>query len=391
MNTTIKSFSLVIFCTLFLVSSFTPCFAETANDEGSPELNSESAIYYTVKKGDTLWDLSQRFNNSAWKWPGMWGDNQQLTNPHRIYPGQKIKLFFRSDIDQIKKLEQAVEEDTAVVEPEETDKTVEAVDAVVIDDTAESTEEKPSDIRLPFYHYSKIGGVGFMRPKPAESHGYIFKLKGPERLMISKGDEVFITEDNDKELVPGAKYFIYRLKDAADIKEKIENDARLHNLEKKAKKTRVGHQHYITGIVQITGKQSGYAVGTIVQSYRTIYLNDLVIPYIYRSPDITLSASVEGLTGTIICSEEDEGLMGDDKVAFIDKGANDGVKPGQMYNVFYPEEKASAELIGGKKLFVPVDFASILVLHTEDTTSTVLITSAYQGVSSGDTWHYPQE
>jgi hypothetical protein len=391
MNTTLKSFLLVIFCTSCLLSSFTPCFAETTNDEGGPELNSESAIYYTVKKGDTLWDLSQRFNNSAWKWPGMWGDNQQLTNPHRIYPGQKIKLFFRSDIDQIKKLEKAIEEPVVMVEPEETDKTVEAVDAVVIDDTADSGDEKPSEIKLPFYHYSKIGGVGFMRAKPAESHGYIFKLKGPERLMISKGDEVFIKEDNDKELVPGAKYFTYRVKSASDIKKKIESDARLHNLTDKAKKIKVGHQHYITGVVQITGKQSGYAVGTIVQSYRTIYLNDMVIPYTYRSPDITLSASVEDLSGALICSEEDEGVLGDDKIAFIDKGSNDGVKTGQIYNIFYPEEKASAELIGGKKLFVPVDFASFLVLHVEETTATVLITSAYQVVTAGDTWHYPQE
>ncbi|MBU1170575.1 MAG: LysM peptidoglycan-binding domain-containing protein [Proteobacteria bacterium] len=375
----------------------------TMPTDGEPPsgVNSESTVHYTVKKGDTLWDLSQRFNNSAWKWPGMWSDNKQLTNPHRIYPGQKIKLFFRSDIERIKKIQakaaeekmvtETVEVAPEVVEPDETEKTVEAVEPVKIDDTADNEGDNVSDLKLPFYHYSKIGGIGFMTPEPSVDHGYIFKLKGSDRLMISKGDEVFIKEDNKKTLIPGAKYFCYELLDPSFVKNRIKEESNLFKLGRKVKKTKVGYQHLITGVIQITSKKSGYAVGTVIQSYKTIGLKNFLIPYTYRSPDITLSASVEGLTGSIIASEEGEGIFGDDKIAFIDKGSKDGVKDGQMYNIFYPEEKGSAELLGGKKLFVPVDFASFLVLHTDDTASTVLITSAYQGVSSGDMWHYPLE
>ena len=347
-------------------------------------IKSEAGVNYTVKKGDTLWNLSKRFNNSAWRWPGVWSDNKQLKNPHLIYPGQKIKLFYRSDMDHLRRLA------PVKVNTMENKKTAGSVAPVKISDTTDSSSESSASINLPYYHYSKIGGIGFMTDKPSEAHGCVFKVKGLDRIMIGTGNEVFIQELNKKSLIPGAKYFTYKILDPSFIKKRTTSESKLFQRSKTVK-TKVGYQHYITGVVQITSKKSGYAVGTVIQSYRDISIKDFLIPYTNRSPDITLSASKEGLDGYIITSEEGEGQFGDDKVAFVDKGSDDGVKPGQMYNIFYPEEKDSSELFGGKKLFIPVDFASFIVLLTTPHTSTVLITSANQGVSAGDGWHYPQK
>lgn len=48
---------------------------------------------HQVRPGDTLWGIASLFLNNPWCWPSVWKPNQNLiSNPHWIYPGQTIVL-----------------------------------------------------------------------------------------------------------------------------------------------------------------------------------------------------------------------------------------------------------------------------------------------------------
>jgi len=51
---------------------------------------------YVVKKGDTLWGISNMYFHEPWRWPEIWRLNKdEIRNPHLIYPGDVV-LFDRA-------------------------------------------------------------------------------------------------------------------------------------------------------------------------------------------------------------------------------------------------------------------------------------------------------
>jgi hypothetical protein len=297
--------------------------AEAARPAASSE--TENGYYYTVQKGDTLWDLSRRFSTTPWVWPELWEENSQtIANPHLIYPGQRIRLT-----------------------------------RIVGGRSAGAPSEQP--VLGIHYYFSLADQYGFIRKVPVTPEGSIFKSQDASKIMISEGDIIYIQPEGNAALSRGQLLTVYRT-----FKPII--DPKTNEL--------IGTQHLLCGVLEIFQREPQYAIARVVESYRPIQIGDQLIPYQRRSPRIEIRDSQPGIDGKFIKAEEHLNFFAESHVAFINQGRRHGIKPGQIYSIYLADEHNFGSASSPQTITIPVDHGELIVLHTEDETSTVLITDS---------------
>ena len=65
-----------------------------AAQSGGLALNPNAPDSYVVKRGDTLWGIAKVFLRDPWYWPEIWQVNPHVQNPHLIYPGDTLRLVY---------------------------------------------------------------------------------------------------------------------------------------------------------------------------------------------------------------------------------------------------------------------------------------------------------
>lgn len=87
-----------------LILLLTPALPALAADAGA--LKEDAPDRYIVVPGDTLWGISGRYLKDPWKWPELFRMNQdQIKNPHRIYPGNVLVLDRSAQVAQLRLLQ----------------------------------------------------------------------------------------------------------------------------------------------------------------------------------------------------------------------------------------------------------------------------------------------
>lgn len=278
--------------------------SEPAEPASASTEMTERAVSHAVVKGDTLWDISEKYYQNPWVWPKIWEANKlQISNPHWIYPEQVFIIPDKSalvpkqaELPQAENVqspaqeaapenvpekveeqkaeepsvqeaepaqEEAVEQAAAVETQEEEKEAEQAVAEPVPVEQEEPAvkEEQPPVLKKLDKSTKYYQEESFIAPEYWEGDGLIIGDKG-KKLLISSGDTVFINLGSDK-VKPGMSCMVYR-----KIGRFIDPSTRDF----------LGYEVHRVGRLEITdGVADQTATGKVVMSHVPIQIGDIVV------------------------------------------------------------------------------------------------------------------
>ncbi|NWF94138.1 MAG: LysM peptidoglycan-binding domain-containing protein [Syntrophaceae bacterium] len=243
---------------------------------------------YTVKPGDTLWDISSKYLKDPYLWPKLWQQNPYITNPHWIYPGNEIRL---SPFEEPRKVEEirpreepkevAVEQRPKEEKIEEREPKPEAVEAEAkktepapVEKRAEVVAEarppepKPPEKRREFFR--ETGSAGFLSGTDLHGIGVILDSKEGKNMM-SAGDIVYLAFKTSKQVLIGDKYTIFRAMD--EVRHPVTNK-------------KIGMRYNIVGNLQVIDQYSNFFTAKIIESFDAIFKGDRIQPYMKEKTEV---------------------------------------------------------------------------------------------------------
>ncbi len=291
----------------------------------------EEYIEYTIKKGDTLWDISGLKLKDAFLWPKIWKANPEIKNPDLIYPGQKIRIPLKFIQRQIE-----VPAEKIVKVPEE--------------------KEKPVRI-LPRYPF-------VVEPELIASSGYIDTeipnigrvVSSPTGKSILGRDDYAYVEIYSGKPDKGERF--YTLKSLGKISHPVTGEF-------------IGYLIELTGMVEVVGEEAGYTKVKILRSFSEIDIGSPLDEYYPIEAYPLVKVEAPEVHGTIVAAKDLRLVNGVLDVVYIDRGLVDGIKPGNVFTV-----------ISSQKPNRPI--GRIQVIATKQNTAVAMIIKGEQEITRGD-------
>ena len=333
------------------------------------ELAPNAPDSHSVKRGDTLWDISKLFLRSPWRWPELWGMNlDQIRNPHLIYPGQVLVL---------EKINGRARLRVAQGGPDGTIKLSPRIRSEALGDSG--IPSVPLHLIAPFLNE----GVVFSADELARAPRVVAAPEG--RVMMGRGDKAYVLGALDgrrdwrvfRQAVP--------LRDPT-TKEILGYEARFLGT---AEYTREGGS---TATVDGKGNLAVPATFELLSVKEEVGVGDRLAPLPTRDfSNFVPHAPSKPLSGQIIAVYGESLIAGQNQVVSINRGAQDGVERGHVLAVLRDGVQLT-DRTGDKpaQIKLPDERHGLMfVFRVFDRVSYGLVLQVQQPVSAGDRFSQP--
>lgn len=318
-------------------------------------LNKNHPSRYVVKKGDTLWDIAELFLRDAWRWPDIWYVNPQVSNPHLIYPGDELELYYLNGKPQLRvKAGPRVVKLSPQVRSTPWDGTIPVV---------------PVDAIAPFLSRPYVVGENELDKAP-----YVVDF-ADEHVVGGAGQSAYVRAIEQAE---HQKFDLVRPGDA--YKDAVTGEV-------------LGYEALFVGSSQL--KRVGDPATVFINAVeREVLVGDRLLPVGEERAmlDFYPKAPDEDVSGAIIDVLDGVSQIGQFNVVVLDRGAADGLTPGNVLQVDQRGATVPDQVTPDRRdsVTLPDEEAGlVMVFRTFDRVSFALVMHATRAIHLLDKVHNP--
>ncbi|MCW8932928.1 MAG: LysM peptidoglycan-binding domain-containing protein [Gammaproteobacteria bacterium] len=312
---------------------------------------------YTVVKGDTLWDIAGKFLDKPWYWPEIWKVNQQIKDPHWIYPGDVLTLVY-------------IDGKPYITRNKYGKRTVRLSPETRVENLDQAIPTIPLDIIAPYLSQNRILNAGEYSNLP-----YIVGMTD-NRMSAGAGDSIYVMgippETND------VTFSIYRQGDA------YKNPVNKNEI--------LGYEALYLGDGTLDKKGSPATIyieksrAEILNAHRVIPVTKGGIVDASFIPKASLLSRPASIIGVLTAgTHPGVHMVGALDVVIIDAGKKDGTEAGDVFNIYKKGATVKDPLFARKTINLPNEVnGNLMVFRTFNRLSYAIVMDAQSDLRIGD-------
>ena len=303
--------------------------------------------YYDVQAGDTLWEISNRFLGNAYYWPKLWSINDEITNPHWIYPGNRIVFRMGDDLNP-----PSISLGVSEVLPY-------MVNNEIVDKEIPCGPDVHFREKRPARTYSVNSFLA--EREDVEVYGRLDRAR-QSKVWLADRDLVYLKMDDPDAYECGDVVSIFR-RNNKKVKHPIDGG-------------NWGGVYEVVGEAQILHKYGDYAAASVRKSWKESQRGDLVGPPRPVDIEIEVVEPNGDLEATLLAVGNQEFLsLSVDHTVFLDRGRADGVRVGATF--FLVEQRDHLDRSPKEDYDIPPSVVGrVVVVRVDEQTSTAVVTDA---------------